>query len=602
MISDFDPSKNLLKASILPCLLFTAIFAILDVAFHIYGFEFKRMSMIEALKVLLVNLAGAVAIVVLKYIVAPDISLAATIIYILLYLLAAELYRFSFRAFYVFKKLLGLYGPGDPPKHVLIISDLDIAELIIRRLLQGKQMEFKPVAVLTDDSGITEKLLGVRVYYGVSDIKALLERHSVGEIVLLAGYYSAKKTYELKDICDKLEVEIKIFEGLHPIVGEEDRLFKKLNLEHLLNRDEITLEQTWIKSFVAGRSVLVTGAAGSIGSEICRQSIASGCSALYALDTNENGLFDLEHELRALGKKIDIEMIVASIRESDRIDSVFSSIKPEICFHAAAHKHVTMMQHHPCEAVKNNVFGTLNVLKACDAHGVRKLIVISTDKAVNPSSVMGATKRVAEMIVQVYGKSAATEVAAVRFGNVLGSNGSVVPLFQKQIENGGPVTVTDPEVERYFMTIQEAVRLVLQAGALAHQGEIFMLDMGKSVKIIELARNMIQLAGLEPDKDIEIEIIGLRQGEKLYEELRMDSEDIDKTRHKSIFVCKPLSIDRAWLDTHLETLRRAAASENVPATLDSLKELTPSIYMKPTIEIRKIDISSAAAIAEDAII
>jgi FlaA1/EpsC-like NDP-sugar epimerase len=547
------------------------------------------MSIIEALKVALVNLIGAALIAIFWLAGAISLSLAGILVYFVIYLSAAELYRFSYRAFYVIRKLLGLYGGVNPPKHVLVISNMDMAGLIIRRLLQGEQMGFKPVAVLTDDAGIEEKLLGVRVYNGTTDFRTLLANHAVGEIVLLAGYYGSKRTNELKAVCDSLNIEIKVFEGLHPIAGEGERLFRKLNLEDLLKRDEIKFEQTWIESFITGKNVLVTGAAGSIGSEICRQCILYGCSNLYALDMDENGLFKLEYELCSLPGGTAITPILASIRDAERVDSIFAALKPDVCFHAAAHKHVPMMEDNPCEAIKNNIFGTMNVLKACDSHGVKKLIMISTDKAVNPSSVMGATKRVAEMIVQEYGKTATTEVAAVRFGNVLGSNGSVVPLFQKQIENGGPVTVTHPDVERYFMTIPEAVRLVLHAGALAHRGEIFMLDMGNSVKILDLAKTLIRLAGLEPGKDIEIKITGLRPGEKLFEELRMESECMDTTSHKSISICIPINIDRVWLDSHLYELRKAVMTEDEQASLDGLFKLTPSIYRKPTIHFNSDD-------------
>jgi len=480
--------------------------------------------------------------------------------------------------------MFGVYGGGKPPKNVLIISDLNMAGLILRRLLQGQQLDFKPVMVLTDEKGYSGKLHGVPVVSDQAKLKPMLRSYDVKEVVLLAGYYNSIRTNELKALCDHMEIDIKVFESVHPIAGVGGRELRKLILEDLLERDEIKLERSWIESFITGKIVMVTGAAGSIGSELCRQSIMFGCKTLLALDINENGLFELEHELLLLPGDTKIVPILATIRDEGRLDSVFSSFKPEVCFHAAAHKHVPMVETNPCEAIKNNVFGTMNVMKACDKHGIKKLIMISTDKAVNPSSVMGATKRVAEMIIQEYSKTSATEIAAVRFGNVLGSSGSVVPLFQKQIENGGPVTITDPDMERYFMTIPEAVQLVMQAGALAEQGEIFVLDMGKSVKIIDLAKTLIKLAGFEPGKDIEIVTIGLRPGEKLFEELRLDSESVDNTSHDKIFVCKSGRIDPLLLSGCLENIKNAIDNEDEHSALEELLLLTPSIYRKPTIK------------------
>jgi len=584
LVYEFTPPDGIFGELISPFIVFTALFVLLQIIFRMYRYEIKYISIIEALKVVLIGCLCAVIILLLELtniLIAP---ISVTLIYLVIYCLIAIVYRFSFRSVFVLRKMLGVYSGMKPPKNVLIISDLDMAGLILRRLLQGQQLDFKPVIVLTDDQGYSGKLHGVPVISDPAKLKSMLRLYDAKEVVLQAGYYDSKRTNDLKALCDHLEIDIKVFESVHPIAGIEGRELRKLNLEDLLERDEIKLERSWIESFITGKVVMVTGAAGSIGSELCRQSIMFGCKKLLALDINENGLFELEHELVMLPGDTEIVPILATIRDEARLDSVFAVLKPEVCFHAAAHKHVPMVEANPCEAIKNNVFGTMNVMKACDKHGIKKLIMISTDKAVNPSSVMGATKRVAEMIIQEYGKTSTTETAAVRFGNVLGSNGSVVPLFQKQIEHGGPVTITDPDIERYFMTIREAAQLVMQAGALAKQGEIFVLDMGKSVKIIELAKTLIKLEGFEPDKDIEIVTIGLRPGEKMFEELRLDSESVDNTSHDSIFVCKAGRIDPLLLSGCLENIKNSIKNEDEDSALEELLLLTPSIYRKPTIK------------------
>ena len=585
LANDLIPSTDTISSSVIPFVVFTILFIVLHVLFRTYRYEYKYMSIIEAVTVVFVSIICTIIILCVHFLNIYKTQLSVTLIYLIMYLLTANLYRFSFRAVRVIRRLLGFYGGGKQLKRVLVISDIDMAGIILRRLLQEQEFEIKPVAVLTDDKKYIKRLIRVPVFDDETKLKTIIRDYFVSEIVLFAGYYNPKRTDELKAICNHLNVDIKIYESVHPIDGDDGRRLREMILEDLLERKEIKLERTWIESFITGKDVMVTGAAGSIGSEISRQCIMFGCKTLFALDIDENGLFALDNELRTLPFDAEIVPILASIRDEARMNSVIKTLKPEVCFHAAAHKHVPMMEANPCEAIKNNVFGTMNVMKACDAYHVKKLIVISTDKAVNPSSIMGATKRVAEMIIQVYGKSTETEIAAVRFGNVLGSNGSVVPLFQKQIENGGPVTITHPDMERYFMTIPEAVQLVLQAGALARKGEIFVLDMGKSVKVVDLAKTLIKLAGFVPEKDIKIEIIGLRPGEKLFEELKLDEETVDSTSHNSIFIYKPMDIDAMWLSEHLNRLDNAIKAEDEQVVLEELFEMMPSIYRKPTVEI-----------------
>ena len=336
---------------------------------------------------------------------------------------------------------------------------------------------------------------------------------------------------------------------------------RDVDINDLLGRDPIVTDIESIMGYVSDRTVMVTGGGGSIGSELCRQIAAHSPKKLIIVDIYENNAYDIQQELRRTYPDLDLTVLIASVRNKLRIDTIFEHYRPEIVYHAAAHKHVPLMEESPNEAVKNNVFGTLNVVRAADKFGVKRFVMISTDKAVNPTNVMGATKRICEMIIQTYNNRSETEFVAVRFGNVLGSNGSVIPLFKRQIAEGGPVTVTHPDIIRYFMTIPEAVSLVLQAGAYAKGGEIFVLDMGKQVRIADLAANLIRLSGFVPDRDIKIEYTGLRPGEKLYEELLMDEEGLRDTENKLIHIGSPIKIDEERFLSNLEALHIAAEGE-----------------------------------------
>ena len=327
--------------------------------------------------------------------------------------------------------------------------------------------------------------------------------------------------------------------------------------------------------------MLVTGGGGSIGSELCRQIAKLSPSHLIIVDIYENNAYSIQQELiRNLGDKLNLTVLISSIRDKNKMDDIFEKYKPEIVFHAAAHKHVPLMEYSPCEAIKNNIFGTINLVETSSKYKVQRFILISTDKAVNPTNIMGATKRCCEMIIQVLNKYSDTQFVAVRFGNVLGSNGSVVPLFKKQIEEGGPVRVTHPEITRFFMTIREAVSLVLEAGAIANGGEIFVLNMGEPVKILDLAKNLIMLSGFEPNVDIKIEFTGLRPGEKLYEEILMDEEDLKSTTKDKIFIARPIEIDEEFLCNKLKYLQKAAEDENNEQVKSMLKLIVPTYIVK----------------------
>lgn len=422
------------------------------------------------------------------------------------------------------------------PKRVLIIGAGDAGALVAKEIGQNKSLNMEAVGFI-DDSPLKQKmtLYGIPVLGNRERIPAVVKKYAIDEVIIAMPSAGGKTIREINQICRQTSAKVRIFQGAEGILSGKYRI-KDIELDDLLKREPVKLDLDEIASYLKGKRVLVSGAGGSIGSELCRQISMYEPEELVLLDYAENNLFEIENELRMGFPHLKIKAELADIKEKERILGIFKNCRPQVVFHAAAYKHVPMMEKHPLEAVKNNIFGTLNLAQAADRFGAETFILISTEKAVNPSNVMGATKRVAELIVGEMNARSRTSFAAVRFGNVLGSRGSVVPIFKKQIENGGPVTVTHPEMTRYFMTIPEAVQLVIQAGAMARGGEIFVLDMGEPVKIIDLAYDMIRLMGYQPGEDIEIKITGIRPGEKLHEELFTAKEQMAATRHERIFL------------------------------------------------------------------
>ena len=397
-----------------------------------------------------------------------------------------------------------------------------------------------PVVVVDDDINKQGKnMYGVRIEYGSKRIPELAKKYDIYEIVFAIPSLDIENRRKILQICSQTRCDLRVMPLLSEIhdYNNLSNILKKVEIDDLLGRKEVNQDVQSIAGYLRNKVILITGGGGSIGSEIARQIIKFYPKKLILLDNYENKVADLLDELRIkYGRDIEIDIIIASIRDTARLEHVFSLYKPDVVFHAAAHKHVPLMEANPCEAVKNNVLGTLNTANMADKYKTKRFVLISTDKAVNPTSVMGATKRIAEMIIQSMNNRSETEFVSVRFGNVLDSSGSVIPLFKKQIEAGGPVTITHPDVRRYFMTIPEAAQLVIQAGAMAKGGEIFVLDMGEPIKIIDLVNNLIRLSGLIPEQDIKLEIIGLRPGEKMFEEFMLDEEGVDKTRHEKIFI------------------------------------------------------------------
>ncbi len=463
-------------------------------------------------------------------------------------------------------------------KKIMLIGAGDAGASLISEYRMHPELKCTPVVLIDDSPGKQgKKLNGVTVAGTRDDIVRIALEKEIDEIVIAIPSAPTKTINELFTICSHTKCKVKILPSLSQLIDETVTVQKirDVNIEDLLGRESVKLDNNEIGALINGNVVMVTGGGGSIGSELCRQ-IAGFCpKQLIILDNYENNVYAIQNELTASYPSLKLTAVIANVREKARLENVFKSYRPDLIFHAAAHKHVPLMEANPTEAIKNNIFGTLNVVECADKYGAKKFVMISTDKAVNPTNIMGATKRVAEMIIQAYSKQSKTDYVAVRFGNVLGSNGSVIPLFKKQIEQGGPVTVTDPEIIRYFMTIPEAVQLVLQAGAMAEGGEIFVLDMGEPVKIYDLARNLIKLSGFEPDIDIKIEFTGLRPGEKLYEELLLAEEGVQATKNNKIYVAQPLHTDLAILRREIEYLREIIMT-NSDAARDYMKVIVPN--------------------------
>lgn len=465
-------------------------------------------------------------------------------------------------------------------RNVMIIGGGAAATMLLKEYQLGDR-NIKVPCIIDDNPDKKGKRLGdVPIIGGREEIVDAADRYSIDEIVIAIPSASPTNLRDLIAICQETKASVKrLPEIARTLTDSLSASVREINYEDLLGRDAVVIKNPKLHEFVAGKTVMITGGGGSIGSELCRQIVANDPGMLVIVDIYENTTYELEMELKRFYPQGNIEVLIASVRDYDRLDTIFRAYKPEIVYHAAAHKHVPLMETSPNEAVKNNCLGTLNMIKLADKYKVKRFVMISTDKAVRPTNVMGATKRICEMMVQVYNNKSKTEFVAVRFGNVLGSNGSVIPLFLKQIEAGGPVTLTHRDITRFFMTIPEAVSLVLTAGLMANGGEVFVLDMGEPVKIYDLACALIRMKGYEPEKDIKIDVIGLRPGEKLYEELLMDEEGLQETENKKIHIGKPIEFDEEAFLIKLDRLIDKA-EDNMADIRKDIKDICPTYNPK----------------------
>ncbi len=472
--------------------------------------------------------------------------------------------RFSYRILRVFQNRRLSRRSGLTKFNCMIVGAGAAGNAILKEIETSHYLNMHVSCAIDDHPGCHGKYLrGVPIGGGRECIPECVEKYDIDEIIIAIPSASRSALRPLLDICKETGCKLRILPGMYQLITGDVSVsqLREVQIEDLLGRDPIEVNVDDIIGYVQDQIVLVTGGGGSIGSELCRQIAQHEPRRLIVFDIYENGAYELQQELKVRYPDLNLVVLIGSVRNTARVEDIFRTYRPHIVYHAAAHKHVPLMEDSPREAIKNNVFGTLKVARAADRYGVRRFVMISTDKAVNPTNIMGASKRICEMVIQNQNLKSRTEFVAVRFGNVLGSNGSVVPLFKKQIAQGGPVTVTSPDIVRYFMTIPEAVSLVLQAGAYAKGGEIFVLDMGEPMKMLDMAKNLIKLSGFRVDEDIKIEFIGLRPGEKMYEELLMNEEGLQETANRMIHIGRPIEFDSEVFEEQLERLNRMAMSE-----------------------------------------
>ncbi|RBP42231.1 polysaccharide biosynthesis protein [Garciella nitratireducens] len=559
-------------------LFITMVRILTNYIFGLYSSLWRYASVDELFKVIVSVTVGSVMNFVFLHLIRQSYPFAmyASIWMLNLFFIAGS--RFTYRA--LRKSLHKKYNKNIQQKNVLIYGAGDAGVLVLNELRRHPEMGMHPVVMIDDDPAkYKRKVNGILVFGARDKIQDAVKKYQVEEILIALPSVTKQEHKQIIEICKGTGCKLKTLPGVYELInGKVDiKKIREVNIEDLLGREPVKLNSKEISEYLKGETILVTGGGGTIGSEICRQISYFQPKKLMIFDIYENNAYSLQLELKKKHPDLDLEVLIGSVRDKGRLDFIFQTYRPTVVFHAAAHKHVPLMEDSPTEAIKNNVFGTINVAEAAKIYQAKKFVLISTDKAVNPTNIMGATKRIAEIVIQMMDRhSKNTDYVAVRFGNVLGSNGSVIPIFKKQIAEGGPVTVTHPDIIRYFMTITEASQLVLQAGAMAKGGEIFILDMGEPVKILDLAKDLIKLSGFTPDEDIKIEFTGLRPGEKLYEELLIAEEGLQATKHKKILISKPIDYSYQEFVQELAKLKEVITKDAVQEIPKVIKKIVPT--------------------------
>lgn len=581
----FDVSRF----SLIPIIIYVAINETFLLLFRCYDSLWKCGGEREVASIFVACFCAVLPSAAIIALTHSKLNLAFYVVNVLMIIVAMVSVRVVYRTMRRLLMYMQVNQNAPSSSRVLIVGAGKAGNMILRELFENPELKKLPVAVVDDDiHKIGKSVFGVPVLGTTEDISTIVERENIDEIIICIANINVKRKREIIDICKNTRAKLKTIPGIYEIIDGKVNVTKirDVQIEDLLGREPVKINLSEMDDIIKNKIVMVTGGGGSIGSELCRQIAKYNPRQLIIVDIYENNAYDIQQELiRHYQEELNLKVLIASVRDEDKMNTIFENYRPEIVFHAAAHKHVPLMEDSPCEAIKNNVFGTLNVAKLSNKYKVEKFVLISTDKAVNPTNIMGATKRCCEMIIQSLNKTSKTEFVAVRFGNVLGSNGSVVPLFKKQIEEGGPVTVTHEEVTRFFMTIPEAVSLVLQASAMAKGGEIFVLDMGEPVKIIDLARNLIKLSGYEPNVDINIKVTGLRPGEKLYEEVLMDEEGLTRTSNDQIRIGKPIKIDEVEFKRELNILKRVAENNQDEKVDIIMKSIVPTYVRREEVVV-----------------
>ncbi len=556
----------------------TAVTVLLYWGFNLYNSLWEFAGYNELLRIGIAATVSALLNFFLMLLLADTrMPLSYPIIYTMLLAAATGLLRLVYRAL---RRRRAKTVPSSEQRRTMLIGGGESGSMLIREFRNSVHSENKVVCVIDDDPSKRGSYIhGVKIIGGKEMIISAAEKYGIEEIILAIPSASRRQKLDILEICHATGCKLRSLPGLYQLANGEVSIqkVKEVDIEDLLGRDIVKIDLDEVAGYIKGKTVLVTGGGGSIGSELCRQAATQSPERLIIFDIYENNAYDLQMELKRTHPELNLTVLIGSVRDKARVEYIFDKYRPDLVCHAAAHKHVPLMENSPLEAIKNNVFGTYNVVAAADKYGTKRMILVSTDKAVNPTNVMGASKRICEMIVQMWNGRSDTEYVAVRFGNVLGSAGSVIPLFRRQIREGGPVTVTDKNVIRYFMTIPEAVQLIFQAGAYAKGGEIFVLDMGEPVRIDDLARNMIRLSGLEPDVDIPVVYTGLRPGEKLYEELLLSGEGMQKTANDLIYIGGETDFDAEHLDERLSELKKIGEGEEEHLR-DTIAQIVPTYH------------------------